>query len=174
MPPTPATSTFVLRTSTPDGTRAAAGALAALLEPGDVVALSGDLGAGKTCFVQGAAVALGVELPVTSPTFVLVKLLPGRIPVVHVDVYRLERLRDVHDLGEDVFAPDAVTFVEWGDTIRGLLPEDRLEVELAHALEPAAAAETDTALPRRIEVRAYGAGWERRSEALAAACAPWR
>ena len=174
MPPAPATSTFALHSATPDDTRAAAAALAALLEPGDVVALSGELGAGKTCFVQGAAVALGVELPVTSPTFVLVKLLPGRIPVVHVDVYRLERLHDVHDLGEDVFASDVVTFVEWGDTIRGLLPDDRLEVELAHALEPGSAATTDTALPRRIDVRAYGAGWERRSADLAAACAPWR
>ena len=182
MSPTPANATYTLITATPDDTRAAAGTLAALFEPGDVVALSGDLGAGKTCFVQGAAAALGVELPVTSPTFVLVKLLPGRIPVVHVDVYRLERLRDVHDLGEDVFAPDVVTFVEWGDTIRGLLPEDRLEVALNHVDQPGGPAEepegtafegSEGALPRRIEVRAYGASWQRRADALAATCAAW-
>jgi len=182
-------STYTLTTATPDDTRAAARGLSALLEPGDVVALSGDLGAGKTCFVQGAAAALGVELPVTSPTFVLVKLLPGRIPVVHVDVYRLERLRDVHDLGEDVFAPDVVTFVEWGDTIRGLLPDDRLEVALTHVDQPgahaagtsaeaspaagASADDPEGALPRSIEVRAYGTTWQRRADALAAACAAW-
>ncbi len=185
MPPTPAERTLTLTTATPDDTRAAAAALAELLEPGDVVALSGDLGAGKTCFVQGAARQLGVELPVTSPTFVLVKFLPGRIPVVHVDVYRLERLRDVHDLGEDVFAADVVTFVEWGDTIRGLLPEDRLEVELAHAGQtvagPAAADPGPvaddvhaTALARRMTVRAFGPAWRRRGDDLAAAGAPWR
>ena len=201
MSSTPANAThaaYTLFTATPEDTRAAASMLAALLEPGDVVALSGDLGAGKTCFVQGAAAALGVELPVTSPTFVLVKLLPGRIPVVHVDVYRLERLRDVHDLGEDVFAPDVVTFVEWGDTIRGLLPEDRLEVALSHVDQPGATPEgsegaalegpdgaapegpegaaledAEGALPRRIDVRACGASWQRRADALAASCAAW-
>ena len=195
----PATSMCSIRTATPEDTRAAAAALAALLEPGDVVALSGDLGAGKTCFVQGAATALGVELPVTSPTFVLVKFLPGRVPVVHVDVYRLERLVDVHDLGEDVFAPDVVTFVEWGDTIRSLLPDNRIEVALVHeeapagqgtyrqaaagaAAPPAGAADVDRvdppdggleSIPRRLTVRAYGPRWQRREQALQDICASW-
>ena len=195
----PATSMCSIRTATPQDTRAAAAALSALLEPGDVVALSGDLGAGKTCFVQGAAAALGVELPVTSPTFVLVKFLPGRVPVVHVDVYRLERLVDVHDLGEDVFAPDVVTFVEWGDTIRSLLPDDRIEVALVHD-EVAGGQGTRTqtapgsngtpdgdphvqvaappddgleAVPRRLTVHAYGPRWQRREQALHDICASW-
>lgn len=119
------------RTSTPAATQDAAAALAAVLQPGDVVALSGDLGAGKTCFVQGAAAALGVDRRVTSPTFMLVRTYPeARIPLVHVDVYRLGRLHDVYDLGDEVFAPDAVTFLEWADAVHGLLPDDRLDVEI--------------------------------------------
>lgn len=124
-----------LATADPDQTRAVAAALAAHLRPGDVVALSGELGAGKTCFVQGAAAALGVTTPVTSPTFVLLHTYPGPVPVVHGDVYRLGTLRDVLDLGEEVFAPDVVTFVEWGDAIAALLPDDHVEVVLAHADE---------------------------------------
>ncbi len=119
-----------LTTSGPDDTRAFAAALAPLLQPGDVVALSGDLGAGKTCFVQGAIRGLGVDARVTSPTFVLVRHYEGRLPIVHCDVYRLDRLQDVHDLGDDVLAPEVVTFLEWADAVRPLLPDDRLEIEL--------------------------------------------
>ena len=104
-----------------------------MLEVGDVVALSGELGAGKTCFVQGAAAGLGVEARVTSPTFVLVREYLGRVPMVHTDVYRLDRLVDVRDLGEDVMSPEVVTFVEWADAVAPLLPDDRLEVEIVHA-----------------------------------------
>jgi tRNA threonylcarbamoyladenosine biosynthesis protein TsaE len=119
-----------LRTTGPDDTRVVAAAVARHLEPGDVVALSGELGAGKTCFVQGAAAELGVERQVTSPTFVLVRHYAGRLPIVHCDVYRLDRLGDVLELGDEVLAPDVVTFVEWGDAIAALLPDDRIEVDL--------------------------------------------
>jgi len=184
-------TTLQLATATPAETRALAATVADHLDVGDVVTLAGDLGAGKTCFVQGAAAALGVEQPVTSPTFVLVKLLQGRVPVVHVDVYRLERLRDVDDLGEDVFAPDVVTFVEWGDTLGSLLPPDRLEITLRHAADGPAATSTDGrdddgpgvddevvaredgALPRDVTIRALGEAWGRRAPALVDACAPW-
>lgn len=161
-----------LTTADEDDTRAVGAALAGVLTTGDVVLLSGDLGAGKTRIVQGAAAALGVEQPVTSPTFVLVKLLAGRVPVVHVDVYRLEQLRDVEDLGEDVFAPDVVTFVEWGDRLAGALPHDRLELELT-ALDGHAPLGEDGAQPRRLIVRAVGGRWQRDREALHEALAPW-
>jgi tRNA threonylcarbamoyladenosine biosynthesis protein TsaE len=161
-------TSITLTTASPEDTRGAAAAIASVLGAGDVVALSGDLGAGKTCFVQGAAAGLGVTLPVTSPTFVLVKLLPAAVPVVHVDVYRLEGLRHLDELGEDVLAPDVITFVEWADTILGLLPDDRLEVEL-HRPE----AETDDAT-RQLTLRALGPGWARRRPELERACAPWR
>ena len=158
---------ITLTTTSPEGTRAAAAAIASVLRAGDVVALSGGLGAGKTCFVQGAADRLGVTLPVTSPTFVLVKLLPAPVPVVHVDVYRLERLRHLDDLGEDVFAPDVVTFVEWADTMRSLLPEDRLEVVLAPGHDPA------DEQARQLTLHACGPRWLPRVEALEQVCQPW-
>jgi tRNA threonylcarbamoyladenosine biosynthesis protein TsaE len=121
------------------------------LVPGDVVALAGELGAGKTCFVQGAAAALGVTDRVTSPTFVIARRYAGtRCRVVHVDVYRLDSLREVEDLGyEDVFAPDAITFVEWADAVEAALPEDRLDVTI----------ERGEGERRSIEVRAHGARW---------------
>ena len=162
-------TTITLTTTSPEDTREAAAAIASVLGVGDVVALAGDLGAGKTCFVQGAAVGLGVALPVTSPTFVLVKLLPAPVPVVHVDVYRLEGLRHLDDLGEDVFAPDVITFVEWADTIRGLLPDDRLEVELRHP-----EGDGGDATQRWIGLRALGPGWADRRSELERACGAWR
>lgn len=141
-----------IATATPDDTRTVAAVVARHLRPGDVVALSGELGAGKTCFVQGAAAELGVTAPVTSPTFVLLHTYPGEVPVVHGDVYRLGTLRDVLDLGEDVFAPDVVTFLEWGDAVRSLLPDDHLEVVLTHAELDAPPSSADADLGEGLEV----------------------
>jgi tRNA threonylcarbamoyladenosine biosynthesis protein TsaE len=157
------------RTASPEATRALAAAIATELRPGDAVALAGELGAGKTCFVQGAARGLGVAVPVTSPTFVLVKTYEGgRLPIVHCDVYRLDRLHDVLDLGDEVLAPDVVTFVEWGDAIAPLLPEDRLELELVLA----DGATSDGDPPRLVRVRTLGA-WRDRLAALTEVLAPW-
>ncbi|MFP4634547.1 MAG: tRNA (adenosine(37)-N6)-threonylcarbamoyltransferase complex ATPase subunit type 1 TsaE [Nitriliruptoraceae bacterium] len=157
-------TSFALTSTSPDQTRAIAAALAPVLRAGDVVALSGELGAGKTCFVQGAARGLGIEQRVTSPTFVLVKLYAGRLPLVHCDVYRLETLLDVQQLGDEVLAPDAVTCIEWGDAVAALLPDDHLEVELTHTEDGA----------RQVSVTGHGPGWDVRCEELAAALAPWR
>ncbi|MTV27229.1 tRNA (adenosine(37)-N6)-threonylcarbamoyltransferase complex ATPase subunit type 1 TsaE [Nitriliruptoraceae bacterium ZYF776] len=166
------TSRVQLRTTGPDDTRAIAAAVSAVLRPGDVVALSGELGAGKTCFVQGAASGLGVAAPITSPTFVLVRqYLDGRIPLVHCDVYRLDALRDVLDLGDEVLAPDVVTFIEWGDAVRALLPDDRLEVELRHA-DPATGTVEDPDAPRLIELHPRGQVLDRLSD-LRSAVADW-
>jgi tRNA threonylcarbamoyladenosine biosynthesis protein TsaE len=148
-----------LPTATPERTRALGAIVADHLRPGDVVALSGELGAGKTCFVQGAAAALGVEEPVTSPTFVLVRIHEGRLPVVHCDVYRLGSLQDVLELGDEVLAPDVVTFIEWGDAVAPLLPPDHLEVELRHVVDPAPIAEDDVGVvaePRELTLRLHG------------------
>lgn len=117
--------------SSVDETRAIAAALAEHVRGGDVIVLSGDLGAGKTTFVQGAATALGVRAHVTSPSFVLVREYAGRVRVIHIDVYRLNSLQELVDLGyEEIFAPDAVTFVEWGDVVAGVLPEERIDVDI--------------------------------------------
>lgn len=166
---------FELVTSGPDETRAFASALAPLLLAGDVVALSGDLGAGKTCFVQGAMRGLGVEARVTSPTFVLMRQYEGRLPIVHCDVYRLDRLQDVHDLGDDVLAPDVVTFLEWADAVRPLLPDDRLEIDLSI---PAVPTNEDVEVVddedrRTATVRGFGPRWTERAEALTDAVRPW-
>ena len=125
------TDELTLSTGDTHQTRQAAAAIASLLRAGDVVSLSGELGAGKTCFVQGAARALGVTRRVTSPTFMLVRSYEeADPPVVHCDVYRLDRLHDVLDLGDEVMAEDVVTFIEWGDAVGALLPDDRLDVEV--------------------------------------------
>ena len=117
-------------TRSPDETRAAARRLGRELAVGDVVSISGDLGTGKTVFVQGLAEALGVVGPVTSPTFTLVHRYAGRVPLVHVDVYRLERLNELDDLALDEIATDAVVAVEWGDAVAATLPPGRTEVSL--------------------------------------------
>ena len=148
-----------------DETRQSAAALAELLVPGDVVSLAGELGAGKTAFVQGAARALGVEEPVVSPTFVLVREYRGDMPIYHVDVYRLDRLQEVHDLGfEDFLDPGGVVFVEWGDAVEALLPDSHLRVELT----------TGEDQIRLIRVSARGPAWAPRWERLEGVLQPWK
>jgi tRNA threonylcarbamoyladenosine biosynthesis protein TsaE len=111
-------------------TRALAAEIGASLQRGDVVVLNGELGAGKTTFVKGLAEGLGVVDAVTSPTFTIVQHYEGRVPVTHVDVYRLDRLQELHDLGFEEILDDGVTIIEWGDAISPLLPRNRLEVRL--------------------------------------------
>jgi len=163
----------VLVTRSPAETRALAAEVAGLLEPGDVVALAGDLGSGKTTFVQGSAATLGVTEPVVSPTFTLVREYEGRIPVTHVDVYRLDRLQDVLDLGfEDYLDGRSVVFVEWGDVIEGLLPESWMEVRLGGG-RSTDLDEADDDDERVVTVTVRGPAWAPRWERLEAAAAAW-
>jgi tRNA threonylcarbamoyladenosine biosynthesis protein TsaE len=144
-----------LRTSSPAQTRAVAAVVAAALRAGDVIALTGELGAGKTSFVQGAAAALGVRDRVTSPSFVLRREYEGRLPIAHVDVYRLDTLSDVLEIGfEDVIGRSHVAFIEWADAISPLLPADHLEIELR--------TETVEEDARRMILRPRGDDWHRR------------
>ncbi len=118
----------------PEETRILGAALAPVMVPGDVVSLSGDLGAGKTVFMQGLARALGVETQVTSPTFTIVHEYRGRYPIVHLDVYRLDSFQEVLDLGYDeLLEPEAVLVVEWGDAVAPLLPRRYLSIEILRA-----------------------------------------
>jgi tRNA threonylcarbamoyladenosine biosynthesis protein TsaE len=126
-----------LTTSGPDATERAGAELAARLEPGDVVLVSGELGAGKTTFVRGALRALGVDGPVTSPTFVVGHAYEGTAgPVNHLDLYRLAGMAD-EDPGllDPFFAADAIVFVEWPEHGPGAWPAERVahRVNLAHA-----------------------------------------
>lgn len=120
-----------LRSREAGDTRSIGVALGPFLQPGDVIALTGELGAGKTTFTQGVAKGLGFEGAVVSPTFTLVReYRGGRLLVVHADVYRLDRVQDVLDLGLDELAEGGVLLVEWGDAVEGLLPPAHLIVEL--------------------------------------------
>jgi tRNA threonylcarbamoyladenosine biosynthesis protein TsaE len=123
--------TTSLVSDSPEATAAAGERLGARLGPGDVVGLTGELGAGKTCFVQGLVRGLGVMTPATSPTFVLVNEYRGRLPVHHVDAYRTQTLTELLDLGlEELFAGDGVTLVEWADRCEPLLPSRTIRVHI--------------------------------------------
>src|SRR5437867_2647363 len=156
---------LVLRTRTAEDTRALGEALAPLLRIHDVLALTGELGAGKTTLVQGIARGLGADERVASPTFTLVReYVTGRIPIAHVDVYRLDRVQDVVDLALDELEDGAcVLIVEWGDAVEELLPDDRLRVELVTE-DPSGVDEA-----RRIAIQGRGVSWLARSAELAAA-----
>lgn len=146
-------------TRSTDETLELARAVGELLRPGDVVSLVGELGAGKTVFARGVARALGVTELVVSPTFTIVREYEGRVPLVHVDVYRIDAVQELHDLGfEEVVRDDAVTVVEWGDMIDGLLPGDRLDVRLT----PGAADDE-----RVVEIEGHGRSWSARAAELA-------
>ncbi len=155
-----------LTAPTPEDTRAIGAALAPLLRPGDAIALVGELGAGKTTLVHGVARALGYEGPVASPTFALVR--EYRTPlltVLHVDVYRLDRVQEVVDLGLQEILDDGVVLVEWGDAVETLLPDDHLIVELTLPGEGE---------ERAVSIRPVGIGWASRWERLEQAVQPWR
>ena len=148
-----------------EATRALAAELARHAEPGDLVILSGDLGAGKTAFVQGYAAALGVSDPVTSPTFTLANRYVGSLVVNHLDAYRLESAAEAEDLAIGELLDDGVTLIEWGDRILAALPEDRLEIHIGLA------AGDDE---RRLETTLAGLSWQAREHALGEALAAWR
>ena len=113
-------------------TQALAKALGLLVQPGDVICLAGDLGAGKTTFTQGLAEGLRITEPVSSPTFTIIKEYDeGRVPLYHMDIYRLAEAAVGEDLGyEDYFYGAGVTVIEWSEYLAELLPEDRLVITI--------------------------------------------
>jgi len=120
-----------------EGMREFGAAVAAGLGPGAVVALVGDLGAGKTTFVQGLGRALGVEEPVTSPTFTLINEYHGRLKVFHVDLYRLEGEAEAEEIGLDEYlGAGGVTVIEWADRAFGLIPPDALRIDIEPGESP--------------------------------------
>lgn len=126
-------STWTVESKSPEETQALGEALAGVLQPDDVILFAGDLGAGKTQFVQGVARGLGVQAPVTSPTFnILLEYHDGQLPLYHFDLYRLdepEELEDIDFFG--VLESDGVSFVEWSEKFPQEMPEDRVFVTLA-------------------------------------------
>ena len=135
-------------TGSPDETRDRARAWAATLVGGDVVALFGELGAGKTCFVQGLAVGCGVPGPVTSPTYTLVHEYAGGLPLTHIDLYRVGSVVEALDLGlEEYVSGPGITVLEWADRVASWLPPRAWEVHLEAG---------DGADHRRITIRRRG------------------
>ncbi len=165
--------TLVLATTSVDQTRQVARALAPLCAPGDVVLLVGGLGAGKTAFAQGFGSGLGITEAITSPTFVLVRQYPvgGRAPLrslIHADVYRLDHLQEIVDLGLGQLVEDGgVALVEWGDAAEPVLGQGSLTVELA-------VADDDDDDRRMITVTSTGGTWSGRWGAVVRSVEPWR
>lgn len=115
----------------PEQTQRLGARLGELLSPGDVILLEGGLGAGKTVFAQGVAMGLGIEEPVTSPTFTLIHEYQGRVPLYHVDLYRIGGAVEAADLGlEDYLYGDGITLIEWPERAAGILPRAYIVVAL--------------------------------------------
>ncbi|KAB2330017.1 tRNA (adenosine(37)-N6)-threonylcarbamoyltransferase complex ATPase subunit type 1 TsaE [Bacillus mesophilum] len=140
---------FQLSSLKPEDTNRLAIKLAENLQPGDVIALEGDLGAGKTTFTKGLAVGLGITKTVSSPTFTIIKEYRGRLPLYHMDVYRVQD--SFEDLGfDEYFYGDGVTVVEWAHLIKDQLPDELLTIYLYHSGEE----------ERRIEFSPAGKRYE--------------
>lgn len=118
------------------------------LSPGDVICLSGELGTGKTCFVKGLAEGLGIKAKnVTSPTFIIIREYKGKIPLYHIDLYRIGFVEDIRDIGmEEVIYGQGVTAIEWAEKISDKLPDERIEIALKYGDEKT----------RSIEMSAFG------------------
>lgn len=145
-----------MKLATVDDTRAFGRRLAAILRPGDLVVLTGPLGAGKTALVQGIGAGLGVQGAITSPTFVIARVHRGAVPLVHADAYRLgdrpDPRAEIDDLDLDASAEDAVTVVEWGAGMAERLNDAYLQVRIDRL-------DDDT---RVIDLLAHGGDWASR------------
>jgi tRNA threonylcarbamoyladenosine biosynthesis protein TsaE len=155
-----------LRAADVTTTKAIGRAVAMLVRPGDVLLLAGELGTGKTVFTQGLAEGLEVRDLVTSPTFTLVHSHDGRVPLFHLDVYRLDRVGELADLGVDeLLDAGGVVVVEWGDVVAAEMPADRLEVRFAFG---------DGDDDRTIELTPTGTRWPARWRTLGELTEAWR
>jgi tRNA threonylcarbamoyladenosine biosynthesis protein TsaE len=150
----------VRESDAPAATEALGAEVAAALHPGDVVLVSGELGAGKTTFTQGIGAGLRVRGDVTSPTFVISRVHPplgDGAPLVHVDAFRLGGVAELDDLDLETSLDDAVTVVEWGEGIAEGLADDRVEVRIERAVADEAV--DDDLDPRRVRIAPVGRRW---------------
>jgi tRNA threonylcarbamoyladenosine biosynthesis protein TsaE len=135
---------------TAEATRALAAGIGRRATPGTVLAITGELGAGKTCFVQGLAAGLGVAGPVTSPTFIMIAEYAGRLPLYHVDLYRTESLDEIRALGlAELMWGAGVTAIEWAEKAEPLLPPTAIRIRIRGAGDE----------PRAVEVAGAPAAW---------------
>jgi tRNA threonylcarbamoyladenosine biosynthesis protein TsaE len=137
-----------LVSTSPDATRSFAATLAAVAEPGDVLCLWGELGAGKTVFAKGFGAGLGVRDTISSPSFVLMGEYAGRLPLFHIDLYRLATAQEVVDGGLlDDRQATGVVLIEWPDRLGDALPEDRVDVRIDGGADE----------PRTLRLEGHGA-----------------
>jgi tRNA threonylcarbamoyladenosine biosynthesis protein TsaE len=155
------------KTTGVDQTRALGASVAPLARAGDVILLTGDLGAGKTAFTQGLARGLGIDDKVVSPTFTIARHYEGTaLRLNHLDVYRLDHLQEAVDLGlAELIDDEAVTVIEWGDVVIPTLPADFLEIRLAYGYDDD---------ERLLSLRVVGNSWSARRHALEEALTPWQ
>jgi tRNA threonylcarbamoyladenosine biosynthesis protein TsaE len=153
-------------TKSADDTRELAAAIGPFVRTGDIVLLAGELGAGKTCFTQGFGRSLGVREQITSPTFTLMHPYEGSsLRLLHADVYRLDHLQEIVDLGiTELVDEDSVAVIEWGDMAEPVLPKDFLEVRITYG---------DVDDVRHLELRPVGPSWAARAVALQRALERW-
>ena len=157
-------------TAAPAATQALAAALADYLVDGDLIVLSGDLGAGKTCFTQGLGAGLGVRERITSPTFTLASVYDGRLRLNHLDVYRLDDVTQALDLDLSELAEQGVTVIEWGEKIAAVLPKDRLTIDFRYPPVTTSEVGLDQ---RTLRLLLAGPSWIRRTSVLAEALEQW-
>ena len=131
--------------------------LGRLLKPNDVIALNGDLGAGKTLLTKAIAASMGIEEHITSPTFTIVQEYEGKLPLYHFDLYRIADEEEMYYIGFDEYlSRDGVCIIEWANLIKGILPKERLEIELSYA----------SGSGRNMNITAYGVRYEELAKEL--------
>lgn len=136
-------------TVSPEETTAFGFCLGRVLQAGDIICLTGDLGAGKTHLTKGIAKGLGIENTITSPTYTIMQIYKGRVPLYHFDLYRVEQAADLRDIGfEEYIYGQGVSIIEWADKFWEVMPRERLTVVLEYG--------DNTAVERRIKLEASG------------------
>ena len=122
---------MIYKSNSPKETENIARAFSKELKNGDVLCLNGDLGVGKTAFVQGLVKALGVNEPISSPTFTIVNCYEGTLPIYHFDVYRIDDSDEMYEIGfEEYVYGNGISIIEWSEKIADILPENRYEIEI--------------------------------------------
>lgn len=122
---------MIYYSNTPEETAMIAREFAATLKPGDVLCMNGDLGVGKTAFVQGLAKGLGISGVLSSPTFTIVNCYEGDLPLYHFDVYRIQDEDEMYEIGyEEYVYGDGISVIEWAENIKEILPDNRFEITI--------------------------------------------
>ena len=150
-------TSLALITHTPEQTREIGIDIGRLAQAGDLILLVGDLGTGKTCLAQGIGRGVGFEGSVSSPSFVLIREYPARLTLYHIDLYRLDDIEEIAELGlDDYLLQEGLCVIEWADKAPDFLPNDRLVIRLEHLEEN----------QRRLEFQAYGTRYDKLLEQL--------